>query len=245
MSSPTQSDLSAASPHAPVTPPAPRLQLGDRLTRAEFEKRYHQMPQGIKCELIEGQVYVMSSLVSADGHAVPHFDFITWLGNYVVSTPGVEGGDNATIRLDMDNEPQPDAFLRIKPSHGGQSTTSDDDYIEGAPELVAEIAASIASYDLHQKLNAYRRNSVGEYIVWRVWDQQIDWFVLRNEQFEAAQTDQSGLFKSDVFPGLWLDPAAMLSGDRGRVMEVAQQGISSPEHQQFAEELTRKANDEG
>ena len=240
MSSPTQPDLTAISPApVPIVTRVLRLESGDRLTRAEFERRYHQMPEGIKCELIEGQVYVMSSPVSAEGHAVPHFDFITWLGNYVVNTPGVEGGDNATIRLDMDNEPQPDAFQRIKPSHGGQSRTSDDGYIEGAPELVVEIAASSASYDLHQKLNAYRRNGVREYIVWRVWDRQIDWFVLREEQFEAMEPDESGLLKSAVFPGLWLDPAAMLAGNRPRVMEIANAGIASPELEAFVKQLSQ------
>ncbi len=180
----------------------------------------------------------MSSPVSAAGHGVPHFDFITWSGNYVVHTPGVQGGDNTTVRLDMDNEPQPDVFLRIMPSHGGQSQTSGDGYIAGAPELVAEIAASSASYDLHQKLNAYRRNGVREYIVWRVWDRQIDWFVLRDEQFEAMPAAEGGIYKSTAFPGLWLDPAAMLAGNRQKVMEIAQQGIASDEHQQFAEQLS-------
>ena len=71
------------------------------------------------------------------------------------------------MRLDEDNEPQPDVLLRIEPDAGGQSRVSGDDYIEGAPELVVEIVASSTSVDLHDKLRAYRRNGVREYVVWR------------------------------------------------------------------------------
>ncbi len=230
--------IETRSPHENKS--TPRLQSGDRLTRAEFERRYHAMPDGVKCELIEGQVYVMSSPVSAEGHGFPQFDFIGWLAVYAALTPGVQGGDNATVRLDLDNEPQPDACLRIMPEYGGQSQTSDDDYIEGAPELVAEIAASSASYDLHQKLNAYRRNGVREYIVWRVWDRQIDWFVLREGAFDRLPPADDGLYKSIVFPGLWLDAAALLAGERARVLQVAQQGAASPEHAEFVEKLSRQ-----
>jgi Uma2 family endonuclease len=224
----------------PPNTPVPPLHSGDRLTRAEFERRYRATPEKFKAELIEGVVYVMASPVSGEWHGIPQFNFVTWLGIYSWQTSGTEGGDNATVRLDLDNEPQPDAFLRILPTHGGQSRNSDDDYIEGAPELVAEIAASSASYDLHQKLNAYRRNGVREYIVWRTWDRAIDWFVLREGAFVPLAPDEQGIHKSSVFPGLWLDAAAMLAGDRARVMAVAQQGIASPEHSQFIEQLAKQ-----
>jgi len=121
--------------------------------------------------------------------------------------------------------------LRIAAEYGGQSRVSEDDFIEGAPELVAEIAASSASYELHQKLNAYRRNGVQEYIVWRVWDRQIDWFVLHEGKFEPLSADKEGLHKSAAFPGLWLDANAMLAGDKARVLEIAQQGVGSAAHQ--------------
>src|SRR5207237_1615798 len=141
----------------------------------------------------------------------PHLDFNTWLGHYRAFTSGVQGADNATIRLDLDNEPQPDVFLRIRPEFGGQSATVDD-YVEGAPELIAEVAASSASYDLHDKLNAYRRNGVKEYVVWRVWDRAIDWFVLRGGRYEQAAPSDGGLYKSTVFSGLWLDLSAVIGG---------------------------------
>ena len=139
----------------------PPLESGDRLTRAEFERRYAAMPNLKKAELIEGVVYVASPL-RALAHGKPHADVMAWLGVYSAATPGIGAYDTATVRLDADNEPQPDAVLRIE--QGGQSSISEDDYIEGAPELIVEIAASSASYDLHDKLHVYRRNGVQEYM---------------------------------------------------------------------------------
>jgi Uma2 family endonuclease len=214
----------------------PPLEPGDRLTRDEFERRYEAMPHLKKAELIEGVVY-MPSPVRFLRHGQPQFDLITWLGVYRAGTPGVLGGDNATARLDLDNEPQPDALLLIDPDRGGQARISADDYIEAAPELVAEVAASSASYDLHTKLNVYRRNGVKEYLVWRVLDQRIDWFVLRSGQFEPLPLDSDGLLRSEAFAGLWLDPAALLGGDLARVLAVVQLGVASPEHSALVQRL--------
>ncbi len=218
----------------------PPLEFGDRLTRDEFERRYEAMPHLKKAELIEGVVY-MPSPVRIQHHSLPHFNLIGWLSAYCGGTPGLLGGNNATARLDLDNEPQPDALLLIDPALGGQARISADDYIEGAPELVAEVAASSASYDLHIKLNVYRRSGVREYLVWRVLDKQIDWFVLRSGQFEPLQPDAEGLLRSEVFPGLWLDPAALLGGDMGRVLAVAQRGLASTEHAAFLRKLQAAA----
>ena len=110
----------------------PPLKNGDRLTRAEFEQRYDAMPELKKAELIEGEVY-MPSPVRHGAHSHPHTRLVAWLANYETDTPGVEAGDNGSIRLDLDNEPQPDAFLIIRPERGGQARISEDDYIEGAP----------------------------------------------------------------------------------------------------------------
>ena len=144
----------------------PPLESGDRLTRSEFERRYEAMPQLRKAELIEGVVYV-GSPVRISYHGSPQIRLNAWLGAYLAHTPGVQGGDNATVRLDLANEPQPDCLLYIDPACGGQVRISEDDYIEGAPELTAEISASSASIDLHAKLEAYRRNGVREYLIWR------------------------------------------------------------------------------
>ncbi|HZN34148.1 MAG TPA: Uma2 family endonuclease [Pirellulaceae bacterium] len=213
----------------------PPLVAGDHLTRAEFERRYRAMPHLKKAELIEGIVY-MPSPVSHDDHGAPHFDLITWAGIYRAFTPGVQGGDNSTLHLDLDNEAQPDAHLRILPECGGQSRTVGG-YVERAPELVAEVSASSASYDLHEKLKAYRRNGVREYVVWRVWDKSIDWFALRAGQFEPLPPDAAGIFRSECFPGLWLDAAALLRGDLARVVQVVQQGVATPEHSAFVARL--------
>ena len=116
----------------------------------------------------------MASPVSSD-HCDPHFDLIGWLAMYRFATPGVVGADNGTVRLDLDNMPQPDVHLRLRPEFGGRARVGDDRLITGSPELVAEIAASSASYDLNVKLNAYRRNGIQEYVVWRTFDAAIDW----------------------------------------------------------------------
>jgi Uma2 family endonuclease len=214
----------------------PPLEAGDRLTRAEFERRYEAMPHLKKAELIEGVVY-MPSPVRLRRHGKPHAHLIGWLVAYETGTPGVETGDNSTARLDLDNEPQPDALLLIDPARGGQARVSDDDYVEEAPELVGEVASSSVSYDLHTKLNVYRRNGVREYLVWRVVDREIDWFVLRDGQYERQKPDAAGYLRSEVFPGLWLDPVALVRGDLPRLMAVLQQGLASPEHAAFVARL--------
>ena len=214
----------------------PPLENGDRLTRDEFERRYEAMPHLKKAELIEGVVYVPSP-VRYRHHGAPHALLIGWLVQYAASTPGVEVSDNSTVRLDLDNEPQPDALLLIDPTCGGQTRFSSDDYIEGSPELVAEVATSSVSYDLHAKLHAYRRNGVREYIVWRVLEQAIDWFVLRAGQYERLPVDASGLLRSAVFPCLWLDPGALVRSDLATVLAVVQQGLGSPEHATFVARL--------
>jgi Uma2 family endonuclease len=212
------------------------LENGDRLTRDEFERRYEAMPHLKKAELIEGVVYVPSP-VRYRHHGAPHAQLISWLGQYAAGTPEVAVSENSTVRLDLDNEPQPDALLLIDPARGGQARFSPDDYIEGSPELVAEVASSSVSYDLHAKLPVYRRNGVREYVVWRVLEQAIDWFVLRVGQYERLLVDANGLLRSEVFPGLWLDAAALVRGELATVLGIVQQGLGSPEHAAFVARL--------
>ncbi|GAB4381657.1 MAG: Uma2 family endonuclease [Elainellaceae cyanobacterium] len=218
----------------------PPLESGDRLTRHEFERRYEAMPHLKKAELIEGVVYVPAAL-RFRSHGQPHGDLMTWLGVYRAFTPNVALGDNPTIRLDRDNEPQPDAVLLIEESAGGQARLSSDDYVEGAPELVAEVAASSASIDLGDKKRAYRRNGVQEYIVWQVFDRKIDWFRLKDDDYVSLPLDKQGIIHSEVFPGLWLDPSALLNGDMQQVLAVLQQGINSEEHRKFVQQLVQSS----
>jgi Uma2 family endonuclease len=221
-------------------PPAyvPPLENGDRLSREEFERRFEAMPHLKKAELIEGVVH-MPSPVRVGQHAGPHGDLITFLGIYRYSTPGVGIGDNATVRLDLDNEPQPDGVLFIEPSCHGQARIDEEDYIEGAPELAAEVSSSTVSIGLGPKLQVYRRNGVREYLVWRVLDSAFDWFVLRKSQFERLEP-KGGIHKSEVFPGLWLDAAALIEGNLPRVQEVLQQGLASAGHHDFVAKLQKK-----
>lgn len=222
----------------PVSTPveAPPLNSGDRLSRREFERRYAAHPELKKAELIEGVVYV-SSPVQYDKHADPHFDIISWLGVYRAATPGVRGGDNATLRLDLENEPQPDVVLRLEPEVGGRSFVSEDGYLEGIPELIVEVAASSASYDLHDKRRAYARNGVPEYLVVQTYEKRVDWFVLHEGVYETLEPDEKGILRSEIFPGLWLHPTAFWSGDLATILAVLQEGLASPEYAAFKKQL--------
>jgi len=223
-------------------PPVPALQNGDRLTRDEFERRYEAMPDIKKAELIEGTVY-MPSPVRASGHGEPHAHLMTWLGTYAAATPGVRVADNATIRLDLDNEPQPDGLLRIDEDAGGQSRISDDDYVEGPPEFIVEVAHSSAAYDLHDKKRAYRRNGVQEYLVWQIEEAQVDWFVLEGGAYLSLSPDENGRIESRTFPGLVLDVDALLEENFNAVLAVLQEQTGTESHQAFVERLTHRDDD--
>jgi Uma2 family endonuclease len=214
----------------------PPLESGDRLTRREFERRYNAMPNLKKAELIEGVVYVSSPL-RFQPHAEPHANLMGWLWSYKVATPGVRLGDNPTVRLDLDNEPQPDAILLIDTTCGGKSHLGSDGYVEGAPELVAEVAASSATKDLYDKKRAYRRNGILEYIVWQVFEQTISWFSLQDGEYVILTPNASGIIESLVFPGLWLDVSALVNDNMQQVLAVLQTGLNSAEHQAFVEQL--------
>jgi Uma2 family endonuclease len=211
----------------------PPLENGDRLSRSEFERRYQAMPKLKKAELIEGTTY-MASPLRIKSHGEPHGLLITWLGTYRAFTPGIVLGDSPTVRLDPDNEPQPDVVLFVP---GRQATISTDDYIEGAPELVVEVAASSAAIDLHDKKRAYRRNYVQEYLVWRTLEYQFDWFMLQADEYVPLMADDRGIIRSRVFPGLWLAVSALLAGDMSVVLSGLQEGLSSPEHREFKQGL--------
>lgn len=187
------------------------------MSRHEFERRYEASPPSLKAELIEGVVYLASPVSIRHGHE--QFDLIGWMSVYRHAVTGVRGADNATVRLDLDNEPQPDILLRYV--EGGTSTIAGK-YLEGPPELVAEVALSSASIDMHAKLNAYRRNGVQEYIVWRVEDRALDWFSLEEGEYRPLTPDDRGVIHSKVFPGLRLAVDALLADDMAAVIAEQQ-----------------------
>ncbi|MCY4116118.1 MAG: Uma2 family endonuclease [Caldilineaceae bacterium] len=229
-------ERSTPTPVAQEKPPPPPLNSGDRLTRAQFERIYAAHPEIKKAELIEGVVYVPSPTRHRE-HGKPHFHTIGWLNLYSAATPGVEGSDNATLRLDFENEPQPDGLLRLLPEYGGNSKVGEDGYLEGAPELIVEVAASSASYDLNQKKRVYARSGVAEYIVFIAHEQRVIWFILREGVYEELQPDASDLLKSEMLPGLWLLPEALIEGEVARLLEALQKGIASREHKAFCNAL--------
>ncbi len=195
------------------------LESGDRLTSAEFLRRYEAMPEVRKAELIDGIVYIHMLPLSADAHAEPDNLIQTWLGTFAVHTPGVKAYTNPTLVLDCDNTPQPDAVLCSAPKAGGRVWLNEKRYLCGAPELVCEIAASTASNDLHAKFRAYRRQGIAEYLVWVVRERRVRWFVLEDDEY-VEQKERAGLLASRIFPKLVLDVRALLRGDGAKVLAV-------------------------
>lgn len=213
------------------------LHSGDHLSRAEFERRYADHPE-LKAELIEGVVYV-SSPVRSTRHGKPHSQIMAWLGAYWAATPGVTVDDNTTLRIDLENELQPDACMWIETS--GRTRVDADDYLAGAPELVVEIAASSVSYDLHDKLRVYRRNGVQEYLVLLALEREVRWYNWQLGEDRVIVADGDGVMRSQLFPGLWLNAERFWQGDVADVLAALQQGLASEEHAAFAQQLAAAA----
>lgn len=215
----------------------PTLQPGDHLTRAEFLRIWEQHPEIKFAELIGGIVYMPSPLTRQHGMADRHTS--GWLWVYQAQTPGTEGGNNATTMMEGEQTPQPDDYLRILPEYGGRSRNQGK-YVSGGPELLAEICASSASYDLHEKLDLYEREGVLEYVAILMREQEIRWHRLTAKGYKLLAPTKAGIWKSRVFPGLWLDGKAMLAGDAAQVLAVLQKGLQSPEHAAFVKKLAKK-----
>jgi Uma2 family endonuclease len=220
-------------------PTIPPLENGDRLTRAEFRRRWEAMPEVTRAELIEGIVF-MGAAVRHRQHGRPQRILVGWLDRYVSNTPGLDGGDNASIGLDEQNEPQPDAYLFLPSAMGSRLKELEDGYLEGPPDWIGEVAASSVSIDMHFKLEVYRRSGVQEYLVWRVRDKAVDWFMRDQDQFVLMPLED-GIYKSRLFPGLWLDPTALVSGQLKRLHAVLLRGMTSPEYLEFAKQVAKYA----
>lgn len=210
----------------------PALHNGDHLTLAEFERRYAAQSHLKKAELIEGVVYVPSP-VSLE-HSKHHAVVMGWLLNYQAATPGLRLLDNATVILDAENEVQPDAALCIV--QGGQ-TEAVGSFLQGAPELVVEIANSSAAYDLHEKLRVYRRTGVQEYVIFLTLERETLWYRLQEGRYEPVSVDDKGVIWSAVFPGLHLDVTKFWADDLPGLLAVLQAGIGTPEHETFIESI--------
>ncbi len=213
------------------------LHSGDRLSRAEFGRRYADHPE-LKAELIEGVVYV-SSPVRSTRHGKPHSQIMAWLGAYWAATPGVTVDDNTTLRIDLENELQPDACMWIESS--GRTRVDADDYLAGAPELVVEVAASSVSYDLHDKLRVYRRNGVQEYLVLMALEREVRWYNWQGGEDRVIVADDDGVMRSQLFPGLWLNPQRFWQGDVAGVLAALQQGLVTEDHAAFVQQLAAAA----
>ena len=214
----------------------PELVRGDFLSLEEFLRRWEAMPH-VKCaELIRGVVYMPSPLSRA--HGVMDNNVAAWLAVYRAATPGCESASNATWIME-ENAPQPDTSLWLLPECGGQARMRGP-LLEGTPEFLAEVCLSSTAYDLHQKLEVYQDHGVLEYLAVLMRERQIRWHRLVNGRFEVVPPPADGVYRSAVFPGLWLDAAALLAGDLSRVLAVLQQGIQSPEHAAFVQQLAAR-----
>ncbi len=213
----------------------PHLATGDNLTRDEFIEIWEQLPNIKFAELIGGIVYMSSPLRRE--HAKSDRRISTWLGNYEEATPGGEGGSNATAYIG-DDAPQPDEYLAILQECGGSSWS--EEYLEGSPEFLAEISFSTASIDLHQKLDLYEREGVQEYLVVLVKSEQIRWHRLVDGKYRLIELDANGVYRSLVFPGLWLDSKALFANELTKMHATLQEGIASDEHQRFVAELANR-----
>jgi Uma2 family endonuclease len=211
------------------------LRNGDCMTQKEFHQTYLQLPGDVKAELIGGIVYVAEPL--GQDHGSSDMQLGSVFDAYRASTPGVQACHNATVILGREDEVQPDLFLRILPGFHGQSkNTRKGTYVKGPPELVAEIAYSSRSIDLHVKRQRYVSGGVIEYIVVCLQPMEVHWFDLLNDSELIA--DREGVFRSSVFPGLWIHGAGLLQLDYRLVMDVLNRGLSSPEHGHFAAKLS-------
>jgi hypothetical protein len=220
----------AVPPRRSVAADAPLVE-GQRLDQPTFHERYEAMPPGTRAELIGG-VVSMPRPASFD-HSDSVIPLVVWLDRYAEHTPGVQVLENATVILGWRNEPQPDAGLRVRPEHGGR-TRNEKRYFAGAPKLLAEVSRSSRYIDLGPKFDEYERAGLLEYVVRSVDPDEVLWHVLENGRYVSLEPGADGLIRSRVFPGLWLDPAALLKGDRAAVCTSLDRGLETPEHAAFA-----------
>ena len=214
----------------------PPLVAGERLDQATFHERYAAMPPSTRAELIGGVVHMPSPL--RDDHGEASDNVAGWLFNYRRATRGIRGGGSPTVKLGHYGEPQPDSLLRIPEELGGQCRVVEG-YLTGAPEFVVEVARSSREHDLGLKKRDYERAGVLEYLVVELDPNRIHWFTRQGDRFVSMAPGPDGLFRSEVFPGLWLDPAALFAGDLDGLIAALDRGLATPEHAAFVARLSQ------
>lgn len=214
----------------------PPLYAGDHLSQSEFHRRYEQYPEDVKFELINGTVYMASP--QRLPHSSSEIDLATLLGLYRLATPGIQPAHNQTVVLGAKSEPQPDFLVRVLPEAGG-STKTEDEYVQGGPEFIIEVAHSTEAIDLHEKKDDYERCGVAEYVVVCLQERQVCWFDLAGGRSRTIPSD--GILRSRRCPGLWIDTQALLRGDLKRMIQVLNEGLASPEHGKFVQRLAKAA----
>lgn len=228
-------DIMIAPTSSTLTNRIPPLANGDHLTADEFCRRWNAMPELKHAELLGGRVY-MNPPISAESHSLPHGRIVVWLWHYAIATDGTQFFDETSAHFGPGDLPQPDAVLRIKESHGGNSRLIRGD-LHGAPELIVEVSSSSERRDLGIKKQRYAANGVQEYLIWLVAKRKFVWFSLQEGEYVELEQLRSGIVKSRVFPGLWLDTKGMLADNWPKILATLRNGMESPESVEFAKRL--------
>ena len=219
----------------PVVGASRTLIEGQRLDQPAFHALYEAMPAGTRAELINGVVFMPSPVGPPHGRAArpPR-----WCGSATIRRirPVLKPLDNTSAALGLKSEPQPDGLLRILSEYGGR-THADQRFVHGVPELLVEVAHTSRYTDLGPKFDDYERVGVQEYVVRALEPNDVLWFVLRKGHFVDLPLAADGIYRSEAFPGLWLDPQALIAGDTRRLRAVLDLGFATPEHAAFIASL--------
>lgn len=219
----------------PILPPP--LREGDRLTGEEFLRRWEAMPDLKRAELLDGVVH-MPSPVSHLHNAI-HPLLSAWLVEYMKVTPGCQAGIDGTWLMSPTTIPQPDLTLRLLPECGGQSSVVNE-YLAGSPELAIEISHSTSARDLGPKGQLYLAHGVPEYLVVLTKKPDVIWREVAGGRYRRIPAGTDGIFRSRIFPGLWLDPKALWNLDPVSLSAALSRGIAAPEHAAFLKHLSRQ-----